>query len=82
VSGPDNSSSSDIFNSIGGSVNVHKRAISITLSSGQSPNLKTVLKYINQYATSQAMALDEETVMNGAKVAFHDALSTELADRY
>jgi len=71
VSGPDSSGSSELFESIGKSVNAQERAISIALSSGQSPNLKTILKYINQHATSQTMALDEETAMNGSKVGFH-----------
>lgn len=66
VSGPESSNSSALFESLEETVNLQERVIMITVSSGQSPNLKTVLKHINQHATNQAP--DEETLKSGFKV--------------
>ena len=68
MSGPNNGASARLFASIMQIVNVQHRAILIALSSGQSPNLKTVLKYINQHARSQMLENDEDTVIDGAEV--------------
>ena len=68
VAGPGSGASLDLFESIMETVNVRERAILINLSSGQCPNLKTVLKYMNQHATSQALNVDEEVGTDGAKV--------------
>lgn len=67
TAGPDNSDSLD-FRDIYEQVNAQERAIFVQLTSDSSPNLKTVLKHINQQATSQLLANEEEFEGSGAKV--------------
>ena len=53
MTGPDSSATVALFESIADSASLESRTVLVTLSSAQSPNLKTALKYINQSATSQ-----------------------------
>lgn len=53
------------------SVNEDERAILINLSSEQCPNLKTVLKYMSQHATSRPLGADEDTANDGGKVCIY-----------
>ncbi|KAK0515982.1 hypothetical protein JMJ35_002016 [Cladonia borealis] len=90
VSGPNNGSSAKLFESIMQRVHVRHRAILVALSSGQSPNLKTVLKYINQHARTQTLESDEDTVIDGAEDTrqlnydlqiLHDHIQAHTIDR-
>ena len=56
------------FQSVGKCVNLEERAVLVELSSGQCPNLKITLNFINQRATSQTME-DDDVLVNGNKVA-------------
>lgn len=68
VAGPSNSAALH-FQSVVDRINVEERAVLVELSSGQCPNLKTTLKYINQHITSQVVENDEEIILNGKRVA-------------
>lgn len=67
VTGPDDSVTASLFDSIAESANLECRTVLVTLSSGQSPNLKTVLKYINQRATSQKLDSQNDALFDEAK---------------
>lgn len=60
-----------LLESIMESANLEGRTIMVTLSSGQSPNLKTALKYINQGAASQNFDPQDDTIFDEAKVSKH-----------
>lgn len=59
TAGPNNSNSLD-FRDVYDRVNSEERAVFVRLTSDLSSNLKTVLKHINQQATSQSLANGEE----------------------
>lgn len=69
MTGPDNSTIASLFESIAENANLEGRIVFVPLSSGQSPNLKTALKYINQRATSQNLDSQDDAVFNDAKVS-------------
>ena len=69
MTGPDNSTIASLFEYIAESANLEGRTVFVALSSGQSPNLKTALKYINQRATSQNLDSQDDAVLNDAKVS-------------
>ncbi|CAD6583165.1 MAG: hypothetical protein ASARMPREDX12_001195 [Alectoria sarmentosa] len=66
VTGPDNSTTVSLFESIAEIANLEVRTIWVTLSSGQSPNLKTTLKYINQRATSRNLDSQDDAILDEA----------------
>ena len=69
MTGPDNSTIKSLFESIAKIANLEGRTLFVALSSGQSPNLKTALKYINQRATSRNLESQDDAVFNDAKVS-------------
>ena len=69
MTGPDNSTTVSLFESIAEIANLEVRTVLVTLSSGQSPNLKTTLKYINQRATSQNLDSQDDAIFDEAKVS-------------
>lgn len=69
MTGPDNSTIVSLFESIAKKANIEGRTLFVTLSSGQSPNLKTALKYLNQRATSQNLDSQDDALFNNAKVS-------------
>lgn len=69
MTGPNSSTTLSLFESIADVVNRESRTVSVTLSSAQSPNLKTALNYINQRATSQNLDSDDDTLFNESRVS-------------
>lgn len=69
MTGPDNSTTTSLFESIAESLDLEDHLVLVTLSSGQSPNLKAALKCINQCAASQNLDFRDETLFNEAKVS-------------
>ncbi len=60
---------SSLISSIAENIKAHERAIMVNLTTSQAPNLKSVLKYINQHATNQDPAIvDEEMFVDRQKV--------------
>ncbi len=69
MTGADSSKTVSLFESIAETANLESRTLLVTLSSGQSPNLKTALKYINQRATSQNLDLQDDVIFDDVKVS-------------
>ena len=69
MSGPDSGTTVSLFESIADSASNESRTVLVTLNSGQSPNLKTALKYINQRATSQNLDSQDDTDFEESKVS-------------
>ena len=69
MTGPDSSATVPLFESIEESASLESRSLLVTLSSGQSPNLKTALKYINQFATSQKLDSRDDADPDELKVS-------------
>ena len=69
MTGPDSSTTVSFFGSIAESANLEARTVLVTLSSAQSPNLKTALKYINQSATSQNLDSQDDAILDESKVS-------------
>lgn len=69
MTGADNSKTVSLFGSIAETANLESRTLLVTLSSGQSPNLKTALKYINQRATSQNLDSQDDVIFDDVKVS-------------
>lgn len=69
MTGPDNSTTSSLFESLAESLDLEGRTILVSLSSGQSPNLKTALKFINQSAASQNPDFRDEAIFNESQVS-------------
>ena len=69
MTGLDSSTTVSLFESIAESANSEGRTVWVALSSGQSPNLKTVLKYINQRATSQSLDSHDDAIFEESKVS-------------
>ena len=67
VTGPDNGTTA-YFPSIAERVNLEQRSVLIGLDSGQSPNLKTVLRCINQIFTNQPLEDDGDISPNEKNV--------------
>ena len=68
MTGLDSSVTISLFDSIAESVNLEGRTAWVALSSGQSPNLKTALKYVNQRATSRSLDSQDDAVFEESKV--------------
>lgn len=60
MAGPTIATDADLFDSITGRVRIGERVAAVNLDSAQISNLKSALKYINQYASNQASDVDEE----------------------
>ena len=58
-----------LFDSIARSANLQCRTILVVLSSEQSPNLKSAIKYINQRATSRNPEPEDEAPVDEHKVS-------------
>ena len=69
MTGPDSSTTVPLFESIADDASLESRTVLVTLSSGQSPNLKTALKYINQCATSQNLDSEDDSGPDETKVS-------------
>ena len=69
MTGPDSSAIVSLFESIADSASLEHRTVLVTLSSGQSPNLKIALKYINQCATSQNLDSQDDADPDELKVS-------------
>ncbi len=69
MTGPESSASVSLFGSIAESANLEGRTILIPLSSGQSSNLKTALKYINQCALSQNIDSSDDSILVESRVS-------------
>lgn len=66
MAGPGDTAALD-FTSISEHADLEKLSILIQLTSGPNPNVKTVLKTMNQHVSSQALMNDEE-ISHGHRV--------------
>lgn len=69
MTGPDNSTTVSLFESIAEIANLESRTVLVIMNSGQSPNLKTALKYINQRAASRNLDSQDDAIFDDAKVS-------------
>ena len=86
MQGPENSASVSLFDSLAENLSNLDDFLCITLTSGQSPNLKTVLRYINQAATSQTDASDEANFKGKHKLNYdlqilHDHVNSKALSK-
>ena len=76
MTGLDSSTTASLFESIAESANPEGRNVWVALNSGQSPNLKTVLKYINQRAASRNLDSQDDAIFEESKVSKRYSRST------
>lgn len=69
MTGADSSTTISLFDTIAESANFESRIVLVTLSSGQSPNLKTALKYINQHVACQTLDSEDDALFDEVKVS-------------
>ena len=69
MTGLDRSTPVSLFESIAETANFEGCTIGVILSSGQSPNLKSALKYINQRATSSSLDSQDDAIFEESKVS-------------
>ena len=70
LQGPENSASATLLSSLEEVLSGLEHTLLITLTSAQSPNLKTVLTYINRAATNQIDGNDGATIVGNRKLSY------------